>query len=149
MTGVQMIHVPYRGSAPMLNDLIGGQVQFAFDGIAASLPHIRSNRVRALGVGEPSRVTALPEVPAIAEFVPGYEAGGTQGIGVPRDTPIEIIERLNREIDAGLADTRMRLRLAELGSTPLALSPAAYGKLLAEETEKWGKVVRAAGLRPE
>jgi tripartite-type tricarboxylate transporter receptor subunit TctC len=147
MTGVQMIHVPYRGSAPMLNDLISGQMQFAFDSIAASLPHIRTGRLRALGVGERSRAAALPEVPAIAEFVRGYEAAGTQGVGAPRATPIEIIERLNREINAGLADRTVSARLAELGNMPLALSPAEYGKLLAEETEKWGKVVRAANLK--
>jgi tripartite-type tricarboxylate transporter receptor subunit TctC len=149
MTGVQMIHVPYRGSAPMLNDLIGGQVQFAFDSIAASLPHIRSGRLRALGVGEVTRVAVLPEVPAVGEFVPGYEAGGTQGLGAPRDTPTEIIDRLNREINAGLADPRIRARLADLGNAPLALSPSEYGRLLAAETEKWAKVVRAAGLKPD
>src|SRR5262249_58689253 len=137
------------GSAPMLNDLIGGQVQFAFDGIAASLPHIRAGRLRALGVGETRRIAALPDVPAIAEFLPGYEAGGTQGIGAPRHTPVEIVDLLNREINAGLADPRISTRLTDLGNAPLALSPADYGTLLAAETEKWGKVVRAANLKPE
>jgi tripartite-type tricarboxylate transporter receptor subunit TctC len=149
MTGVRAIHVPYRGSAPMLNDLLSGQVQFAFDGIASSIGHIRAGRLRALGVGNATRVGALPDVPAVAEFVPGYEAGGTQGVGVPRKTPVEIIEKLNREINAGLADPTMRARITDLGNTPLALSPAEYGKLLAEETEKWGKVVRFAGIKPE
>jgi tripartite tricarboxylate transporter family receptor len=135
--------------APMLNDLLSGQVQFAFDGIASSIGHIRAGRLRALGVGNATRVEALPDVPAIAEFVPGYEAGGTQGVDVPRKTPVEIIEKLNREINAGLADPTMRARITDLRNTPLALSPAEYGKLLAEETEKWGKVVRFAGIKPE
>jgi len=149
MTGVRMMHVPYRGSGPMLNDLLSGQVQFAFDAIASSLGHIRAGRLRALGVGNSMRVEALPDVPAVAEFVPGYEAGGTQGLGVPRNTPVEIIDKLNREINAGLADPRIRARIVDLGNTPLALSPAEYSKLLGEETEKWGKVIRAAGIKAE
>jgi len=149
MTGIRMTHVPYRGSGPMLNDLLSGQVQFAFDAVASSIGHIRTGRLRALGVGDAKRIDALPDVPAVAEFVPGFEAGGTQGLGAPRNTPIEIIDRLNREINAGLADPRIRARIADLGNAPLALSPAEYGKLLAEETEKWAKVVRAANLKPE
>src|SRR5262245_61755014 len=149
MTGVRMTHVPYRGSAPMLNDLLGGQVQFAFDGIASSIGHIRAGRLRALGVGNTTRIEALPDVPPVADFVPGYEASGTQGLGVPRGTSVEIIDKLNREINAALADPTIRARLADLGNAPLALSPAEYGKLLAQETEKWGKVVRAANLKPE
>jgi tripartite-type tricarboxylate transporter receptor subunit TctC len=149
MTGVRMIHVPYRGSAPMLNDLLSGQVQFAFDAIASSIGHIRAGRLRALGVGNATRVEALPDVPAVAEFVPGYEASGTMGLGVPRNTPVEIIDKLNREINAGLADPRIRARIADLGSTPLALSPDEYGKLLAEETEKWAKIIRAANIKAE
>jgi tripartite-type tricarboxylate transporter receptor subunit TctC len=149
MTGVRMMHVPYRGSGPMLNDLLSGQVHFAFDAIASSLGHIRAARLRALGVGNSMRVEALPDVPAVAEFVPGYEAGGTQGLGVPRNTPLEIIDKLNREINAGLADPRIRARIVDLGNTPLALSPAEYSKLLGEETEKWAKVVRAANIKPE
>ena len=149
MTGVRMTHVPYRGSGPMLNDLISGQVQFAFDAIASSIGHIRAGRLRALGVGNATRVEALPEVPAVAEFVPGYEASGSQGLGAPRNTPVEIIDTLNREINAGLADPRLRARIADLGNTPLALSPADYAKLLADDTEKWGKVVKFAGIKPE
>jgi tripartite-type tricarboxylate transporter receptor subunit TctC len=149
MTGVRMVHVPYRGAAPMLTDLLGSQLQFAFDGIASSIGHIKAGRLRALGVGNATRIAALPDVPAVAEFVPGYEAGGTQGIGAPRNTPVEIIDKLNREINAGLADPTMRVRIAELGNTPLALSPAEYGRLLAEETEKWGKVVKFTGIKPE
>jgi tripartite-type tricarboxylate transporter receptor subunit TctC len=149
MTGVRMMHVPYRGSGPMLNDLLSGQVQFAFDAIASSLGHIRAGRLRALGVGNAMRVAALPDVPAVAEFVSGYEASGTQGLGVPRNTPVEIIDKLNREINAGLADPRIRARIVDLGNAPLALSPAEYSELLGEETEKWAKVVRAANIKPE
>jgi tripartite-type tricarboxylate transporter receptor subunit TctC len=149
MTGIRMTHVPYRGSGPMLNDLLSGQVQFAFDAVASSIGHIRAGRLRALGVGDAKRIDALPDVPAVAEFVPGFEAGGTQGLGAPRNTPLEIIDRLNREINAGLADPRIRARIADLGNAPLALSPAEYGKLLAEETEKWAKVIRAANIKAE
>jgi tripartite-type tricarboxylate transporter receptor subunit TctC len=149
MTGVHMTHVPYRGSGPMLNDLVGGQVQFAFDAIASSIGHIRSGRLRALGVGNETRVDVLPDVPAVAEFLPGYEASGIQGLGAPRYTPVEIIGKLNHEINAGLADPRIRARIADLGNTPLALSPATYGKLLAEETEKWAKVIKFAGIKAD
>ena len=149
MTGVRMMHVPYRGSGPMLNDLLSGQVQCAFDALASSIGHIRAERLRALGVGHAMRVEALPDVPAVAEFLPGYEASGTQGLGAPRNTPVEIIDKLNREINAGLANPRIRARIADLGNTPLALSPSDYGKLLAEETEKWGKVIRAANIKLE
>src|SRR5215475_13225557 len=149
MTGIRMTHVPYRGSGPMLNDLLSGQVQFAFDAVASSIGHIRAGRLRALGVGDAKRIDALPDVPAVAEFVPGFEASGTQGLGAPRNTPLEIIDRLNREITAGLADPRIRARIADLGNAPLALSPAEYGKLLTEETKKWAKVVKFAGIEPE
>jgi tripartite-type tricarboxylate transporter receptor subunit TctC len=149
MTGVRMMHVPYRGSGPMLNDLLSGQVQFAFDALASSIGHIRGERLRALGVGNAMRVEALPDVPTVAEFLPGYEASGTQGLGAPRNTPIEIIDKLNREINAGLANPRIRARIADLGNTALALSPSEYSKLLAEETEKWAKVIRAANIKAE
>jgi tripartite-type tricarboxylate transporter receptor subunit TctC len=149
MTGVQMAHVPYRGSGQMLNDLVGGQVQFAFDAFASSIGHIRSGRLRALGIGNATRVDGLPDVPAVAEFLPGYEASGIQGLGAPRNTPVEIIDKLNHEINTGLADPRIRARIADLGNTPLAMSPAAYGKLLAEETEKWAKVIKFAGIKVE
>lgn len=149
MAGLTMTHVPYRGSAPMLNDLVGGQVQFAFDGISSSIPHIQSGRLRALGMSTAERIPLLPDVPAVGEFLPGYEATGTQGLGAPRGTPPEIIATLNREINAGLANPKIRARLADLGNEPLPLSPAAYAKLLADDTEKWGKVVRATGLKPQ
>jgi tripartite-type tricarboxylate transporter receptor subunit TctC len=149
MTGIRMTHVPYRGSGPMLNDLLSGQLQFSFDAVASSIGHIRAGRLRALGVGDAKRIDALPDVPAVAEFVPGFEASGTQGLGAPRNTPLEIIDRLNREINAGLADPRLKARIADLGNAPLVLSPAEYGKLLAEETEKWAKVIRAANIKAE
>jgi tripartite-type tricarboxylate transporter receptor subunit TctC len=149
VTGVQMVHVPYRGSGPMLVDLLGGSVQFAFDGIASSIEHIKAGRLRALGVSPAERTPALPDVPTVGEFVPGYEAIGFTGIGAPRDTPPEIIDKLNREIAAGLADPKIKARLADLGNDALIMSPAAFGKLLADETEKWGKVVKFAGLKPE
>jgi tripartite-type tricarboxylate transporter receptor subunit TctC len=149
MTGARMMHVPYRGSGPMLNDLVSGQVQFAFDALSSSIGHIRGDRLRALGVGSTMRVEALPDVPAVAEFLPGYEASGTQGVGAPRNTAVAIIDKLNREINAGLSNPRIRARIADLGNTPLALSPSEYGKLLAEETEKWAKVIRAANIKAE
>ena len=149
MTGIRMTHVPYRGSGPMLNDLLSGQLQFAFDAVASSIGHIRAGRLRALGVGDAKRIDALPDVPAVAEFVPGFEASGTQGLGAPRNTPVEIIDKLNREINASLADPRIRARIVDLGNAPLALSPAEYGKLLAEDTEKWAKVIRAANIKAE
>jgi tripartite-type tricarboxylate transporter receptor subunit TctC len=149
MTGVSMIHVPYRGSGLMLNGLLSGQVQCAFDGTASSIEHIRAGTLRALGVGNATRVEALPDVPAIAEFVPGYEASGWIGLGAPANTAAQIIDKLNREINAGLADPRIRARIADLGNIPLALSPTEYGKLLVEETKKWAKVVEFAGIKPE
>ena len=149
MTGVTMTHVPYRGSGPMVNDLLGGQVQFAFDAIASSIGHVRAGRLRALGVSTEARIDVLPDLPTVGEFVPGYEATGTQGIGAPRHMPVEIIDKLNREINAGLADPRIKAGIADLGNAPLALSRDEYGKLLAEETEKWGKVIRAANIKPQ
>jgi len=149
LTSITMVHVPYRGSGPMLADLLAGQVQFAFDGIASSIPHIKAGRLRALGVSPATRLEALPDIPTVSEFLPGYEAVGWTGLGAPRGTPAEIINKLNSEIGVALADQRFQSRLADLGNSTLALTPAAFGKLLAEETEKWGKVVRFAGLKPE
>jgi tripartite-type tricarboxylate transporter receptor subunit TctC len=133
----------------MLTDLLGGQVQLAFDGTSSSIEHIKSGRLRALGVSTATRLEALPDVPPVGEFVPGYEAVGWQGLGAPGSTPTEIIELLNREIGAGLADPRLKARLAELGNAALVLSPADFGKLIAADTEKWGKVVRFAGMKPD
>ena len=149
MGGVEMLRVPYRGSAQMVPDLIGGQVQVAFDGISSSIEHIRAGKLRALAVAAAARLEALPEVPTVAESVPGFEASGWCGAVAPRNTPSEITDRLHQEINAGLADSRIRSRLTDLGVTVLAGSAAQFGKLIADETEKWGKVVRFAGLKPD
>jgi len=148
MAGVDMLHVPYRGDAPALTDLLGGQVQVYFSGVAATLEHIRTGKLRPLAVTTASRSEALPDVPSVADFVPGYEASVLFGVGAPRNTPTEIVERLNKEINAGLADPTVKARLAESGGTVLPGSPADYGKLIASETEKWGKVIRAANIKP-
>jgi tripartite-type tricarboxylate transporter receptor subunit TctC len=148
LADVNLVHVPYRGSAPMLTDLLGGQVHIAFDGISAT-EHIRTGQLRALGVSTTTRSEAFPGVPPIAEFVPGYEAMGWQGVAAPQNTPATIIDKLNSEITAGLADPKIKARLIDLGTAPFALSPAAFGTFIAEETVKWGKVVRAANLKPE
>ena len=150
MTGIEMVHVPYRGgSAPALTDLIGGQVQVMFLSPAASIEYIRSGRLRALAVTTTTRWEGLPDIPTVGEFVPGYETSIVLGVGVPKATPVEIIDKLNREINAALADPKLKERLAVLGGTPLAGSPADFAKLIAEETEKWGKVIKFAGIKPE
>jgi tripartite-type tricarboxylate transporter receptor subunit TctC len=144
--GINTAHVPYRGSAPMLTDLLGGQVEAAFDNLPASVEHIRAGKLRALGV---TRSGALPHVPSLSELLPGYEASAFFGIGAPKDTPVAIIDKLNEAINASLADPKLTGRLAELGGAPLVLSSAAFGQLIADETEKWGKVIRAANIKPE
>jgi tripartite-type tricarboxylate transporter receptor subunit TctC len=149
MAGVNMIHVPYRGGAPMVADLIGGQVQVAIDVLTGSLAHIRSGSLRALAMGGKSRSEVLPDVPTIGETVAGYEANSWCGVGVPRGTPPEIIERLNREINAGLVNPTIKARLADVATTPILFTPAEFGGYMAAEVEKWGKVIRAAGIRPE
>ena len=149
MTAVNLIHVPYRGGAPMVNDLLGGQVEVAFDVVSNSLPHIRSGALRALAVTTSTRLEALPDVPAIAETVPGYEALAWTGIGVPSGTPNWIVEKLNREINAGLTDPGIEARLAELIITPMIFTPADFGIYMASETEKWGRVIRAANIKAE
>jgi tripartite-type tricarboxylate transporter receptor subunit TctC len=149
MTGLVMIHVPYRGAAPALTDLIGGQVQVMFASLPASIEYIRAGKLRALAVTTATRSEALPDIPAVSELVPGYEASNWYGVGVPKKTPVEIVEKLNREINAAFVDPRMKARFADLGGTSLAGSPADFGKLIADETEKWGKVVKFAGLKPE
>jgi tripartite-type tricarboxylate transporter receptor subunit TctC len=149
MTGVNMIHVPYRGGAAMVADLIGGQVQVGFDVLTGSLAHIRSGRLRALAVAGTTRSDALPDVPTIAETVAGYEANSWCGLGVPRGTSSGIIDRLNREINAGLTNPTVRARLAEVATTPIFFTPAEFGAYMAAEVDKWGKVVRASGIRPE
>jgi tripartite-type tricarboxylate transporter receptor subunit TctC len=149
MTGLSMVHVPYRGSGPMLTDLLGGQVQLAFDTILSCIEHIRSGRLRAFGISTAMRSELLPSIPTVAEFVPGYEANTWFGVGVPKNTSPAIIDVLNRQINAGLADPKVKARIADLGGAVLAGSPADFGKLIADDTEKWGKVIRAANIKPE
>ena len=149
MAGVNLTHVPYRGGAPAVNDLLGGQVQVMFASPSISMEHARAGRLRALAVTTATRSEALPDVPTVGEFLPGFEASVWLGIGAPRNTPAEIIDRLNKEINAGLADPGIRSRFASFGSTVLPGSPSDFGKLIADETEKWAKVIRAANIKPE
>jgi tripartite-type tricarboxylate transporter receptor subunit TctC len=149
MAGVNMQHVPYRGSAPMLTDLLAGQVQVAFDNLQPSIPHIKAGKLRALAVTTMTRSEALPDIPIMSDFVPGYEASLFLGIGAPRNTPVEVIEKLNQETNTGLADPKIKARFGDLGGTVLPGSPADFGKLIADETEKWAKVIRAAGIKAE
>ena len=147
--GVDLVHVPYRGAGPALTDLLGGQVLISFAGIAGSIEYVRSGKLRALAVTTATRSEALPDVPTVSEFVPGFEAGDWLGVGAPRNTPAEIIDRLNKEITAGVADPKIKARFADLGGTALPLTPAEFGRLIADETEKWAKVIRAANIKPE
>jgi len=149
MTGLELLHVPYRGSAPALTDLLSGQVQLMFDNMPSSIEHIRAGKLRALAVTTAVRSPALPDVPTVAETVPGYEASAWFGMGVPKGTPPEIINKLNKAINAALADPTIQARLAELGGTVMAGTPADFGKVVTDETEKWAKVVKAAGAKVE
>jgi tripartite-type tricarboxylate transporter receptor subunit TctC len=149
MTGVKMLHVPYRGGTPALTDLLGGQVQVYFSTISESIEYIKAGRLRALAVCTTRRSEVLPDVPTLSEFAPGYEASGWQGIGAPKGTPAGIINRLNNEINAGIADHKLRERFAELGTAPLGGSPADFSKFIAAETEKWAKVIKFAGIKAE
>jgi tripartite-type tricarboxylate transporter receptor subunit TctC len=148
MTGADFLHVPYKGAPQAITDLLNGQVQVLFEPLPASIQHIKSGKLRALAVTTAARSETLPEVPTVAEFVAGYEASGWNGVCAPRNTPVEIVGRLNSAINAGLADPKVKARLAELGATTLGGSPADFGKLIAEETEKWGKVIRAGNIKP-
>jgi len=147
MTGVNMVHVPYRGDAPALIDLLGGQVQTMFGILPLLVEYIRVGKLRALAVTTSTRSAALPEIPTMGEFVPGYEARLWHGVGSPKNTPNKIVDKLNKEINAGLADPSMKARLAELGAVPMPMTPAEFGKFMADETEKWGSVIRAAHIK--
>jgi tripartite-type tricarboxylate transporter receptor subunit TctC len=149
MAGVDMVHVPYRSGGPALNDLIGGQVQVMFPTTVASIEHIRAGRLRALAVTGAMRSDALPDIPVVGDFVRGYEASYWFGICAPNAMPAEIAEKLNKEVNAGLADPKMKARLADLGSTPLVGSATEFGKLIAADTEKWGNVIRALNIKAE
>ena len=149
MAGVNLVHVPYRGSAPALTDMLSGQVQVMFDVMTTALPHIRSGALRAIAVAGKNRFPGLPDVPTIAETVQGYEANSWAGLGAPRGTPPEIIDRLNREINAGLKNPAIVEQLAKVSTTPLIFTPAEFGAYMASEVEKWGQVVKIAGVRPE
>jgi len=149
LAGVEMRHVPYRGAGPALTDLLGGQVQIMFDIMPSSIEYIRAGKLRALAVTTATRSEALPDLPTVGDFVPGYEASAWFGIGAPRNTPADVVGKLNKEINAVLSDPKIRVRIADLGGTVLAGSPADFGKLIVEETEKWAKVVKSSGARAE
>jgi tripartite-type tricarboxylate transporter receptor subunit TctC len=149
VTGVKMLHVPYRGAGQAQTDLIGGRVQMMFDVLTSSIAHIRAGELRALAVTSAVRSEVLSDIPTVGEFVPGYEASGWTGVGAPKNTPVEIIGKLNREINAGLADPRIKARFAELGAMPMMMTAPEFGKLIAEETEKWAKVVNFLGAKPD
>jgi tripartite-type tricarboxylate transporter receptor subunit TctC len=149
MAGVDLVHVPYRGSVEALTDILGGQAQVMFDNLPASIEYIKAGKVRALAVTTPTRSNALPELPTVSEFVLGYEASPWWGVGAPKNTPSEVIDKLNNEINAALADSRVKARFAELGASVMAGSPADFGKLIADENVKRGKVVKFAGVKAE
>jgi len=149
MTGVNMVHVPYRGQSAAMTDLLGGQVQIMFDPVVSSLSHIQTGKLRPLAVTTSTRSEVLPDIPTVGDFLPGYEASIWFGVGAPRNTPSEIVDRLNKEINAGLTDPKIKSRFAELGGTTLPGSPADFGELIADETEKWGKVIKFAGIKAD
>jgi tripartite-type tricarboxylate transporter receptor subunit TctC len=149
MAGANIVHVPYRGQAPALADLVGGQVQVMFDVTTTSIEYIRAGKLRALAVATATRLEVLPDLPTVGDFLPGYEASNFRGIGAPKQTPVEIVEKLNKEINSILADPNVKARIADIGGAVLPGSPADFGKLIADETEKWGKVIRAANIKPE
>jgi tripartite-type tricarboxylate transporter receptor subunit TctC len=149
MAGVNMVHVPYRGGAPALTDMLAGQVQVMFDNLPTSIEHIRAGKLRPLAITSSTRSELLPDVPTLADFVAGYESSAWYGVGAPKGTPAEIVDRLNKEVNAFLVDPKMKTRIAEMGATTVVGSPADFGKLVADETEKWGKVVKFAGVKAE
>jgi tripartite-type tricarboxylate transporter receptor subunit TctC len=149
MTGTEMLHVPYRGGGPALTDMLAGQAQVYFGALGSSIEYVKSGNLRALAVTGATRSDALPDIPSVGEFVPGYEASGWQGIGAPRNTPTEIVGKVNKEVNAVLADPKMKARLADLGSTAFVNSPADFGKFIAEFTERWGKIIRSANIKAD
>jgi tripartite-type tricarboxylate transporter receptor subunit TctC len=149
MTDVSLVHVPYRGNGPALTALLGGQVEVLFATLASSIEFIRTGKLRGLAVTTAMRSEALPDLPTVNEFVPGYEESSWYGVGAPRGTPAEVIDKINKEINAGLADPKMKAQLADLGGIEIAGSPVDFGKLIAEETEKWAKVIQAAGIKAD
>jgi tripartite-type tricarboxylate transporter receptor subunit TctC len=149
MTGIEMVHVPYRGGAPMLIDLLRGQVDVAFDNLRGSIEHIRAGKLRALAITTATRSAALPDVPTLGETLPGFEASAWNGVGAPKNTSAEIVDKLNKEINAALADPKIKERIADLGGMVIPGSPADFGKHIAEQTEKWAKVIRSANIKPE
>jgi len=149
MTGVNLLPVHYRGGGPALTDLLAGQVQVMFDPAGEAMGYIKAGRLHALAVTSAARLAALPDIPTVGEFVPGYEADGWSGIAAPKNTPVEIVNTLNKEINAGLADPKMKAHLADLGSTPLVASPGDFGKLIADETNKWAEVIQFANIKAE
>jgi tripartite-type tricarboxylate transporter receptor subunit TctC len=149
MARINLVHVPYRGMAPALTDLLGGQVQVAFSSLTAAIEYINASKLRALAVTTARRSDALPDIPTVGEFVPGYEASTWYGVGAPKATPAEIVEKLNEEIKASLADPKLQARLADLGGTVMMGSPPDFGKFIADETEKWGKVVKFVGIKAD
>jgi tripartite-type tricarboxylate transporter receptor subunit TctC len=149
IAGVDMVHVPYRGAAPAITDLLAGQVQVAFDTMTTSIEYIRAGRLRALAVTSSTRAEALPDLPTVADYIPGFESSSWQGVGAPANTPPEIVDKLNAEVNAALADSGVKARFAALGGTLMAMTSTDFRKLIADETEKWGKVIRAAGIKPE
>jgi len=149
MTGLDMVHVPYRGGAPALTDLIGGQVQLMFISAGASIEYVRAGKLRALAISSATRSEAMPDIPTVGESLPAYEMSSWFGVGAPRQTPVDNINRLNEEINAGLADPNIKARLADADATPFVVSPAEFGKFIVDETEKWGKVIRAAHIKAE
>ena len=148
-TGLNLLHVPYRGGAPAVADLVSGHLQLIFAPVSEAIQHVKSGKLRALAVTPAARLSVLPDVPTVAEFVPGYEASGFAGIGVPKNTPAEIIDRLNKELNAGLADPRIKARIEELGGTVVGGTPAEFGTIISEATEKWAKVIKFAGIKVE
>ena len=149
MTGIDMVHVPYRGATPAVTDLLAGQVQVMFDTMSTSIEYIRAGKLRALAVTAATRTQALPDIPTMDDFVPGFESNSWQGVGMPKQTPAEIVEKLNNEINASLADPTVKARIADFGGVPTAMDPPDFGKLMAEETEKWAKVIKFSGAKPD